>query len=716
MGGIGDAFSFSALSIPFLVDLLGLLVLAVLVLLTRGNALIRATILGILVIGAPWVIGSALGASCQDGALVAEMARFYVGPVALLGPGVMLLSFAIVGCYEKYRGLVLVASLLAAVSCVVTWSTDLVIAGSWQTSWGLWYPLAGPLNDLHLSQIFIWAVVGVILSRRGGARATLRQEFHGRRMAAVLVLLALTSSDGLLARGIGVYPFSVVPIALACWYAIVGIVRHDLLRARGFDRAGAYEIAATAGFAVALVLALWLVWSALGVTSPIATALLIVPLFVVAQLGALVIRSRVRGEQPHVAKEVDTTLEEFIDWSSRARDDGKLLERLEQLLTASTGLGNVRLLAPDPEGNFVAVGAGPEDITIDARVRAWLMANIEPVVAADLATMRLGGLRAPIEEFMRNIGADLVVPLVDRDQLVGLLVSSAPGDRALRDSEAAVLRQAAAATARALTYIGLLREAEARIAVAKEVEVAAAVQYARAAGEQQVHFDGCEVTSYYQPADQFGGHWSMFEQLGDGRILVVMGDVVGSGVSAALVSFTVEGACATAQRMMGPSLDPVGLLELLGAGLRDVGGQRYSMSCFAAVFDLAAGQVNFANAGHPFPYLCRRADGDRRGDQLRALVSRGTPLGNDELVLTPGTLPLETEDVVVFHSDSVVELRNGKGQSYGDRRLQRVLRNRVRAAGSDACRLIFDDVLSHHGDRPIEDDINIIVVRLDALA
>ena len=55
-------------------------------------------------------------------------------------------------------------------------------------------------------------------------------------------------------------------------------------------------------------------------------------------------------------------------------------------------------------------------------------------------------------------------------------------------------------------------------------------------------------------------------------------------------------------------------------------GNRYAMSCFAALFDPEARQVTYATAGHPFPYVCRAA-ATPGATELGSLVARGVPLG-----------------------------------------------------------------------------------------
>lgn len=714
------------LSLPFLLLLLLEIAVALLVVFIRGNDLIRAAVLAVVIAALPWTLGSAVTSSCNDPALVARLAPIYVGAVALLGPAVMMVMLALTGRLERHRPLLVVATTLAGASCVVCWTTDLVVAGVWETPWGLLYPRAGPLNDLHLANFAVWASLGGVLVWRDRRRVRgERRRLHVRRLGWILALIALCATDGLLARGIGVYPFSVVPACVAAAVAIFGITRHDLLHSRGFDRFGAYELGLLGVLGVALFVVLWLALARAGLRDPELVALILTPLFGIWQLVIMGIRRRSRGEGAVVAREAERAVEEFVDLASRARAERELFAELSTLLASHARLSNVRLLVADSEGRCREVTAerggraapAPTDVSVDSRARAWLIANRSPLAMDDLATARLGGLREPVEKLMSRIGAEVLVPLVDRERLVGLITTAAPpGGRALRDDERTMLREAARASAQALTYVALLREAEARVDLAKEVEVAAAVQHARAAGEQRFRFAETELVSFYQPAAQFGGHWWSSHELPDGRFLVVLGDVVGQGVSAALVSFTAEGACDTAQRMCGASVEVISLLEILNASVRGVGAGQYAMSCCAAIFDTDAGLVTFANAGHPFPYLCRRSDsGESDGrDRLRALVSRGTPLGGSEFVVSATTMTLAPDDVVVFFSDSLVDQTNSAGEPYGDRRLQKLLRNKVRAAGSNACQVILRDAMSHYGDREVDDDINVIVVRLGA--
>ncbi len=679
------------------------------VVLTRGHALIRIGLILISLSSLPYAVGLMISMSVHDPALSHVVSKGLVGGVGLVGPSLMFTVLADTGRLERYRWLVALAFAGAIVGAIVTFTTDAVIQPTmWKTPLGFYFHLSQPLDNLVVAQLPFWAVVGYRLSGMGQAGPrSMRQARVRSRVLVILVLAVLAVSDALLARGIGIYPFGVIPGTAAVWVLIGAVRKQDLLHKRGFDLAGLVELGLGAGALVAVSLGLW--WlGGHGHRRPWLVALTIAPFLAAIQLVALVVRSRFRDSAP-AASDAELQLEEYVDLTGRLDDEDQLVAPLGELLAAYGGLPDATLWMVDADGRL-AEASGDRVETFDPRIKPWLVANSAPLVFDELATKRLGGLREPIERFLGALDGEVVAPLVDRDALVGVIVGAPPDGRALRAAELRVLAQAARATAKAITYVSLFREAAARVEVAKEVEVAAAVQQARSAGEQGYRFGDCEVVGYYQPATQFGGHWWTASEVEDGRFVVVLGDVAGSGVSAALVSFTAEGACETARQMLGASVEVVSLLEMLDASVRNVGGERHTMSCFAAIFDPAARRVTFANAGHPFPYVCRRPAGGGP-PELRSLVSRGTPLGTEPLVLSARSFELEPGDTVLFYSDSVVETRGPEGEVYGDRRLQRLLRARV--AGDDlAVQSVLGDVVDFLGEHEADDDLNLISVRV----
>jgi serine phosphatase RsbU (regulator of sigma subunit) len=699
-------------SIPHLVYVAGVLGLLVVAMLARGDTLIRSAMFAATLISLPWAGGTALILNVQDAATVAVVGRFFTGVWTLFGSACLLFALSVVGQLERRRSILMAATAVALLTCVLTWSTDLVVDGARELAWGTYYPAAGPLYPLHIGNLAFGSAASLFFAFRSLGNKRVRPVV---RYAMVLgVGTAVGSLDVLLAYGLAPYPISTVSGLAVVLIVMVAIPRYDLLRIRGLDRAGAYELGIVA---ILMPLVITATWAALpgGLGGGVVLALvMLLPLFGGAQAATLMVRQHMTSERAQLGAEHGLALERFVEDSGRYRSDPELEDALIGLLEHVGGMREVRLFITDAQGALRRQNSSHSaSLALSERLRNWLVAHPEPIDARELNTRRLGQVREPLETLLARIGSDVIVPLVDRDVLVGMIAATPrSAERALDDTELQLLQEGGRSAARALTFISLFREAEARIELEKELEVADAVQHARTPGEIRNAYDTCVVVGHYRPAARFGGDWWTSHQLPDDRVLVVIGDVSGRGVPAALVSSTAAAACQTAQQILGASCEVLSLLELLNDAVLSVGGDQYGMSCFAALLDLDSRRLSFAGAGYPFPYLCRQHPADPEVAELFPLISRGTPLGTVEPMLRAATIDVQEGDMIVFVSDAVAEAQDKRGRRYGERRLQHVLRRQLLPAGERACTVLLDDVLSHCGDRPIADDLIVVVVRV----
>jgi phosphoserine phosphatase RsbU/P len=169
--------------------------------------------------------------------------------------------------------------------------------------------------------------------------------------------------------------------------------------------------------------------------------------------------------------------------------------------------------------------------------------------------------------------------------------------------------------------------------------------------EQVESVPGFTVESVYQPARQVGGDFFQILPDGDGGLLVVVGDVAGKGLPAAMLVSVLVGAIRTA---VAYSRSPGEILAQLNERLmgRTHGG--FSTALAARVG--ADGTVTIANAGHLSPYL------DGREVELPGALPLGV-VGNakyetTQFCLAPGSR-------LTFYSDGVVEAQNQKGELFG---------------------------------------------------
>jgi serine phosphatase RsbU (regulator of sigma subunit) len=184
---------------------------------------------------------------------------------------------------------------------------------------------------------------------------------------------------------------------------------------------------------------------------------------------------------------------------------------------------------------------------------------------------------------------------------------------------------------------------------------------------------GWMVTTYYQPARAVGGDFYDVLTLPTGHLGLVVGDVSGKGIPAALLMATT---CSILRGVAHGLDSPAAVLAQANDLLCPDMPASMFVTCLYALLDPASGQMQYANAGHDLPY--RQHSGGV--DELRAT---GLPLGlwlgnryeDKEAMLLPG-------ERILFSSDGLVEARNPQREMFGSARLRALLANHAAASGA----------------------------------
>jgi hypothetical protein len=212
----------------------------------------------------------------------------------------------------------------------------------------------------------------------------------------------------------------------------------------------------------------------------------------------------------------------------------------------------------------------------------------------------------------------------------------------------------------ALAIIMVLRASRtSRLQAVLEGELEAAREVQQVILPEQIEaIPGFAIESVYEPAQQVGGDFFQIIPTADGGLLLVIGDVAGKGLPAAmLVSVMVGAIRATAEFICAPQEILASLNERL------IGRTRGGFSTALAAHFLPEGFVEIANAGHLSPYL----DG-REVDLPGAL-----PLGVLSRSVYPVVrVPLAPGSRITFYSDGVVEAQNAQGELFGFDRSQQI--------------------------------------------
>jgi serine phosphatase RsbU (regulator of sigma subunit) len=214
----------------------------------------------------------------------------------------------------------------------------------------------------------------------------------------------------------------------------------------------------------------------------------------------------------------------------------------------------------------------------------------------------------------------------------------------------------------------------------------------------------------FVPFSEVGGDYYDLFATADGKIHMVLGDVSGKGLPAALLMGLLQGAVRSAAEMSTLS-EIAGRVAKLNELLRArTDGSRF-VSLFWGCLDRSDGSLCYVNAGHLPPLLLRRGTGSEVSAEK--LETGGPVLG-----LLPGSsyeegrVSVREGDVLAMYSDGLTEANNLQGQEFGEERLLRALQAPEKGSAAEICRHVLAEMKSFTGAQPPRDDLTLLVIRL----
>ncbi len=218
------------------------------------------------------------------------------------------------------------------------------------------------------------------------------------------------------------------------------------------------------------------------------------------------------------------------------------------------------------------------------------------------------------------------------------------------------------------------------------------------------HETGLDIHAVMEPALEVGGDLYEVLRVCDDRVVVVVGDVSGKGIPAALFMAVTT----TLIRVVADGLErPEQILLRVNDFLAAQNPQNLFVTIACAVFHLRDKKVAYASAGHPSPVLLRSGIApslpfDTTG--IPAAITAGTEITSESLDLQDG-------DALIFYTDGVTEAFNAQGEQFGEERLLAHLKERAGQSAADLVKCTLEAIRAHAGGDPQSDDITIVAVR-----
>jgi sigma-B regulation protein RsbU (phosphoserine phosphatase) len=212
------------------------------------------------------------------------------------------------------------------------------------------------------------------------------------------------------------------------------------------------------------------------------------------------------------------------------------------------------------------------------------------------------------------------------------------------------------------------------------------------------------------PAWQVGGDLYDVFETDDGEVALILGDVSGKGLPAALLMGVVQGAVRTSTGF-GAAGNHEHAAERLNQLLCMKTARERFVSLFWCYFDPGRSRLRYINAGH-LPPLVVRPNSSGAPEVIR--LDEGGPV----LGLLPGArytevaVDVQPGDLLVVYSDGILEAENASGAEFGESGVIATVSKYLNKPPSEICSAVLDDVKVFLGTTPPQDDQTLLIARL----
>ncbi len=341
-----------------------------------------------------------------------------------------------------------------------------------------------------------------------------------------------------------------------------------------------------------------------------------------------------------------------------------------------------------------------EMIRISRTIVNHAIESKEAILSADAGSDKRFDLSQSVADF--RIRSLMCAPLLDGEgNAFGALQVDTLNQKNRFETEdlevlATVALQAGIAIDNAQMHENALRQTE----IERDLKVAFDVQHG-ILPKGPPDLDEMQFFDYYRPANHIGGDYYDYIQLPDGRLAVIVADVVGHGIAAALLmaKFSAEARFALASQ---PTVSEAS--KAINEAMTRLDLERF-VTMILTVIDPEKGSMTIANAGH-MPPIVRRADGtiEEPGKSIAGLpfgIADGMDYGEEEVQLNVG-------DEVVLFTDGIFECCNSDGDQFGMERIRDLVSKSEQATANQIGNRIIDSVVKFVGSSAADDDMCLV--------
>jgi serine phosphatase RsbU (regulator of sigma subunit) len=236
-----------------------------------------------------------------------------------------------------------------------------------------------------------------------------------------------------------------------------------------------------------------------------------------------------------------------------------------------------------------------------------------------------------------------------------------------------------------------------------EMEIARQTQQSILPRQKPIH-PGYDFGSLMIPARAVGGDFYDFIHLDDQQLCIVIGDVSGKGLPAALLMTLTFSLVRAAT---GKTDNPRQILQNANRFLHNMSASGTFVTLLYSVLDFPTGILAYQRAGHLLPIIL-----DQNGEFIDIAMEKGQPLGLfNEATIDQQQVLLPKGGLVLLYSDGLSEAADSQGNEYGLQRVKQELFTYRRESASIICDKLWLAVQNHSGENLHQDDFTTVIIK-----
>ena len=365
---------------------------------------------------------------------------------------------------------------------------------------------------------------------------------------------------------------------------------------------------------------------------------------------------------------------------------------------------SLSLTNSSPESNIKIIKGKRVWLEKEKSVAGWVIKNRKPFLTNNVDNQEISA-NPVYKDFNFKVNSILCVPLLIKDKVIGVIqVCNKRKYTDFTDEDQHLLVSFAVHAAIAIENARLYQEVAERERMKRELEIAHKLQTSLLP-DKSPQVEGYQIAAMSRPAREVGGDFYDFIDVAENKIGLIIGDVAGKGLPAALF-MALSRSFLRAQAIGNLKTNTV--MEKTNRLITKDAKEGIFVSAIYAILDTSSKVLRFSSAGHNPPILFRSAT-----NNCEVLKTKDIVLGVlDEVKFQEKELFLKRGDIVIFYTDGVIEAIDENGRQFGMDRLITILKDNFYLQASELVNIIEEKIKEFVKNQPQFDDLTIMVVKM----